>query len=597
MALWAVGPGCRGLLGFEERGGLSDGAPCDRADDCATGFCLDGVCCESACDGLCDTCTAEGSAGLCVLRPQGASCGSGLICDAAGTCRTPPVGTGEPCVAADDCESDVCIDNVCCERACENDESCTPEGLCLPNNGSPCSAPSECASGHCEDEICCEQACASGQRCSSDGVCRSLLGETCESDTQCDSQSCADGFCCDTPCGACQRCDVQPGTCSPLPRDTDPDGDCGASCDGAGACRTVESVTAGYLHTCARLSDGALKCWGGAGSLQYLLGSEVPSGGVVTVAGIDGLLAASTDVSAGETHSCAVLSNGAVRCWGAGATGQLGDGTQASSNTPVAVIGINGSGAAASAVSVAAAGTHSCAVLSNGAVRCWGGNTYGQLGDGGNILAAVPSPVSGIDGASASAVHVVAGKFHSCALLTNGAVRCWGRNDLGQLGNGGNLASNVPVQVSGIDGVSASAVLLASGWYTACVVLSAGGVRCWGWGAHGQLGNGSFEDATTPVEIPGLAASGLSGGGEHFCSWGEGAPFRCWGNNDAGQLGSPGPSSAVPLVVPGLGTPADVKAAGAGWLHQCVVSLSGEVACWGDNLSGQVTSGGASLDL
>jgi len=172
-------------------------------------------------------------------------------------------------------------------------------------------------------------------------------------------------------------------------------------------------------------------------------------------------------ITAGSSHTCAVLADGTVRCWGDNWGFQLGDGTRISSSVPVAVTGIS------SAVAIAAGANHTCALLADGAIRCWGAGGYGQLGDGTwRGSSTVPVPVTGIS----TAVAIAAGWFHTCAVLADGAVRCWGSNDhgSGQLGDGTTASSNVPVPVTGIS----TTVAVAAGVHHTCAVLADGAVRC-----------------------------------------------------------------------------------------------------------------------
>jgi alpha-tubulin suppressor-like RCC1 family protein len=197
-------------------------------------------------------------------------------------------------------------------------------------------------------------------------------------------------------------------------------------------------------YSCALTSAGTVRCWGLATAGQNTLTqANVPglSGGVLAVARGDGNPANSLN-----NHLCALLSDGTVKCWGDNTYGQLGDGTKTSSSTAVAVLGLNG------ATAVAAGGGHSCAALSGGTVKCWGLNSSGQLGNGtttGQDGGAggtwdTPVAVSGLSGATA----VVAGGVHSCALLSDHTMMCWGANSTGQLGNGTTASSSTPVAVA-----------------------------------------------------------------------------------------------------------------------------------------------------
>jgi hypothetical protein len=132
-------------------------------------------------------------------------------------------------------------------------------------------------------------------------------------------------------------------------------------------------------------------------------------------------------VAAGENHSCALLSGGAVRCWGANGSGQLGNGTTTDFPAAMPVVGLGGT-----ATAIAAGWLHTCALLNNGTVRCWGANGYGQLGDGTMTRRTTPVTVS----LPITATAIAAGGEHTCALLNDGTARCWGYNFYGQLGNG-----------------------------------------------------------------------------------------------------------------------------------------------------------------
>ena len=189
--------------------------------------------------------------------------------------------------------------------------------------------------------------------------------------------------------------------------------------------------------------------------------------------------AAQKSISAGRNHTCALLSTGGVKCWGYNGVNALGDGTYTSRLTPANVSGLS-SGVSA----IAAGGSHTCALLSTGGVKCWGYNFYGQLGDGTRTDRTTPTDVSGL---SSGVSAIVAGLNHTCALLSTGGVKCWGWNSNGQLGNGSNTNKTTPTDVSGLSsGVSA----IAAGETHTCALLSTGGVKCWGSGDLGQLGNG-----------------------------------------------------------------------------------------------------------
>jgi alpha-tubulin suppressor-like RCC1 family protein len=254
------------------------------------------------------------------------------------------------------------------------------------------------------------------------------------------------------------------------------------------------SLGGGYNHACALIGDGTMRCWGDnafgqLGNPSVATGSSVP----VAVSGINSATAFIT----GAFHTCALLADQTLRCWGQNEQGQLGDGTRTNSSTPVTVSGITGVAA------VGGGGVHTCAALTNGTVQCWGENEFGQLGDGTNITSTTPVPVAGITGASAISL----GWRHSCALLSNGTVQCWGQNEFGQAGDGTTTNRSTPVQVSGI----AWAVGITAGWFHhSCALLGNGTVKCWGVNEWGQFGNGTTTNSTTPVAMSGTGVTWTS---------------------------------------------------------------------------------------
>lgn len=231
-------------------------------------------------------------------------------------------------------------------------------------------------------------------------------------------------------------------------------------------------------------------------------------------------------------------------------------------------------------------GNHVCARVNNGTVRCWGANDVGQLGTGSvSAMSSLPVTVAGVSGVAA----VATGGFHGCALLTNGTVRCWGQGTDGQLGNGGLTNSSSAVAVTGItDGIAISA-----GTYHNCVLRTGGAISCWGDNSYSQTGSSAvadFPETKTPVALTTITgASSVYAAGFHTCALVSGG-VKCWGDNSLGALGNGGTptKSATPVDVTGLTS--GVTSVGGGDSHSCAVR-GGAVQCWGDNTYGQLGNG------
>ena len=334
-------------------------------------------------------------------------------------------------------------------------------------------------------------------------------------------------------------------------------------------------VSDGGFHTCA-IVNGGVQCWGLNFDGQLGNGNYLDSGSPVPV---KGLQSGVTALSAGGFHTCAIV-NGGVKCWGRNPDGELGNGSVDDSNVPVSVTGLS------NVVAISAGQYHTCAAISSGSVRCWGWNNEGALGDGTNTATntGAPSTVTGVTGVTALA----GGGLHTCALV-GGAVKCWGRNVEGELGNGSVSDSFTAVSVTGLSGVTS----LSAGLYHNCATLTAGTLRCWGYNSDGQLGNGNTNstDAGAPVAVSGIAsgATAVVAGGYHTCAIVSGGE-RCWGYNFLGELGNNSlVDSHVPVAVSGLSS--GVSAITAGVFHSCALATVGglhETRCWGDNVDGEM---------
>lgn len=333
-------------------------------------------------------------------------------------------------------------------------------------------------------------------------------------------------------------------------------------------------LAAGGDHTCATVF-GRLQCWGKNDKGQLGNGTQVDSAAPTPVLS----LFTAGAVAVGGTHTCAIR-DGGLSCWGYNGQGQLGNGSVVDATSPVPISELQ------EGVTAVAAGTyHTCAIV-NAGLKCWGDNTYGQLGTGNTQ--SWPSPLD-VYAPGSGVTAISAGELHSCAIV-NSEARCWGRNGYGQLGNNSLLDSPDPVAVVGpLD----NAMTIATGKFHSCATLATGAVRCWGGNMHGQLGNGTFVRSPTPVTVfradtpapvP-LSASTSVAGGNHTCAVTASGPY-CWGYDEGGQLGTDTTQDlAFAMPVHDLGI--DVSAVVAGDLHSCAVA-SGEVNCWGSNEFGQL---------
>ncbi len=300
------------------------------------------------------------------------------------------------------------------------------------------------------------------------------------------------------------------------------------------------ALSAGGTHTCALLQDSTINCWGSNNNGQLGNGTTVSTATPVLVSRITTAIA----VSAGGTHTCALLQNRTINCWGSNNIGQLGNGTRTSTTTPVLVAGIT-TGNPATAVS--ARGGNTCALLQNRTINCWGGNADGQLGNRTTVSTIIPVPVSGITTATA----VATGGRHACAVLQNGMINCWGHNIGGELGDGTIFDSSIPVFVSGMT----TATAVATDFYHTCALLQDSTINCWGHNADGQIGNGTITYGyANPISVSGITiATAVATGESHTCVLLQDSTINCWGSNNNGQLGNGTmTNSATPVVVLGI---------------------------------------------
>ena len=405
------------------------------------------------------------------------------------------------------------------------------------------------------------------------------------------------------------------------------------------------SLGAGGDEVCATVIDSTFKCWGANGSGQLGQGDTVNRGDAPKQMGNDlksidvGSKRSVAAFTVGGSHVCAQLDNQTVKCWGANGSGQLGLGDtvnrgdapgQMGDNLPAVDLGTD-----RKALILAAGQAHTCAILDNYTVKCWGDNSYGQLGlgdtanrgDGPNEMGDNLPPVDlGTDsqGFPLDAFALAAGAYHTCALLfdnvtTAVTAKCWGDNSNGQLGQGstnnlgdepGEMGDNLPA----IDlGTGRTSTVLAAGQAHTCAVLDDGTAKCWGDNSAGQLGQGDtatmpdigdapgeMGDTLPPIELgTGLAALIVSAGGATSCALLSDLTVKCWGDNSDGQLGQgdtvnrgddPGEMGDN---LPAIDLEGDRTAVAvvSGVDHTCALLGNQRVKCWGLNDMGQLGLG------
>jgi len=326
---------------------------------------------------------------------------------------------------------------------------------------------------------------------------------------------------------------------------------------------------------------------------------------------------AARSITAGSSHSCAILPVGRVKCWGSNSLGQLGQDSTAnlgdSAGEMAALPAVN-LGAGRTATAITAAGNHTCALLDNATIKCWGTNTSGQLGqdstaslgDAAGEMAALPAVNLG---AGRTATAITAGAAHTCALLDNATIKCWGTNISGQLGqdstaNLGDAAGEMAALPAVNLGAGRTATAVTAGDSHTCALLDNATIKCWGSGPAGQLG----QDSTATLgdgagEMAALPAVNLGAGrtatavtaAAHTCALLDNATIKCWGTGFSGRLGqdstahlgdASGEMAALPAVNLGAGRTATAVTAGAA--HTCALLDNATIKCWGTNTSGQL---------
>lgn len=370
------------------------------------------------------------------------------------------------------------------------------------------------------------------------------------------------------------------------------------SCRYAGAqprpLRPVQSVFADGTHTCAVMVTGGVKCWGLNKYGQLGTGpSLVP--GVFSwsshATNVVGLSSGVLSLALGFDHTCALTIEGKVKCWGYNADGEIGSAASdvfrmiKGVDSPRDVVGIPDR-----VLAIDAGEFHTCALTVSTEVRCWGMNSRGDLGTtrGGGFFGTGAHEAVAVAGLDRGVSKLALGAYHSCA-LTQGVVKCWGDNAYGQLGDLTQTSRPMPANATAL---SEPVSDISAGDFFTCALTQRGAVKCWGDNSDGQLGGASSNRIVlSPTNVIGLATgvSMIACGDNHSCALLTDGSVRCWGRGIDGQLGNGAtPRQSVPVIVEGLH---DVIAVAAGGSHSCAVLKTGGVKCWGANGGGQLGDG------
>ena len=587
-------------------GGCGDGYNCQSGHciqnscvpDCTTVECGPDPVCGTDCGGCDDgnVCTTDECNGLgCVHTPSLDACDDNNLCTVDDMCTSDfrCVGTPVTCSDNNPCTDDRCLDGQWIYTSnfgtCDDDDACTENDKCD-------------ASGNCDGAVVtCDDGdvCTTGQ-CDRVTGCSYVVSTTCDDSDVCTHDSCDPVVGCqylmepDVDCGT-QECGLSANGCwwcgdCPADRNCGSDQTCGCpigyqgeNCDSCADGYTgypdcflpAVQIAAGNDFTCELTTAGGVKCWGGNEYGQLGNGTTVSSASPV---GVTGMSSGVKSLTLGYRHACALMETGGVMCWGNNSSGQLGDGTTVAKLAPTQVTGL------ASGVAAFSAGSyHTCAVLESGAVKCWGQNSQGQLGDGSSANRTTPIQVSGL---SSGVTAASAGGSHTCALLGIGGIKCWGDNQYGQVGDGTTDDRTTPTQASGLE---SGVISIAAGGSETCAIVSSGGLKCWGSNNYGQIGDATTDNKTLPTQVSGLESGvqTVAVGNSFVCAVLDSGVLKCWGYNYYGQVGDGTTDNrAVPTPVNGLdGVIVSVSSGGS---HTCALLDSGRVMNWGLDSSGQL---------
>jgi cysteine-rich repeat protein len=497
-------------------------------------------------------------------------CGPSLECDEQGYCN----GRGET--------------SVCGNWLIEANEECDDGNVHASDDCTPDCLFSKCGDGYLAPG----ESCDDGDQNQADECTTRCLPPSCDDGLQTADET-------DIDCGGGCIDALGSGRCE-IGQSCIADSDClGGLCEDLICIEVAEGVAVGISHSCILLNTGAVRCWGrgdegqlGYGNDNQIGDDEAPaSAGNVDVGGVV------EQVVAGLYHTCARLNDGTVRCWGRGIGGVLGYGnTEDRGDTENSSSFLEPVDLGGTVEQLAAGANHNCAILEGGMIRCWGFAADGKLGYG-NLEDIgdneTPASVETVD-VGGTVIQVAAGEYHTCALLEDRTVRCWGEASL--LGHPENVETigddEDPVELEPVM-LGEPVLQISAGSSHTCAVLNSNRVRCWGYGAQGQLGYGDIEtigDDEVPAVAPTVQVGGLVEkvvtGQFHTCVVLEGGTVRCWGEGVYGQLGygdieTIGDNETPISVEFPVDVGENVMQMASRMTHNCAILDTGGVRCWG----------------
>lgn len=600
-----------------------------------------------------------------------ASCGkvapaleSGSRCSLNSDCKSPLVCNFErcraECLTSRDCNGQLCVrgegssvcqlsdetecthDSQCvgtqvcgidrrCRDICATDKDCVAELICAAG---VCARPDELVNGKLRARVPSDAgaSCTYASDCPPELVC---LNGRC--DIEClGDKDCVVGWTCQTLASGGD------GRCYPNRQARDASSDVGDAADAADAADASDAappqalpsaLAAGSAFSCVLFAGGKVKCWGSNFFGQLGLGNTANRGdgpGEMgdTLPYLDlGTGRTATAIATGRDHACALLDNGRVKCWGSNGNGQLGLGDLSNRGDGPAEMGdalpYVDLGAGRTATTVATGRFHTCAILDNGRVKCWGYGAFGQLGLGstdtrGGGPGEMGDTLPFVDlGTGRTAKKLVAGNYDfTCAILDNDRLKCWGQNSGGELGLGdaqprGDDAGEMGDALPFVDlGAGRTVKAVAAGTFHACAVLDNNRVKCWGYNTSGELGlgdtatrgtgAGEMGDALPYVDLgTGRTATVITTGDRNTCAILDNQRVACWGAGSVGELGvgSTGTRGDGPgemgnaLLLADLGTGRLAKAMAINYSFGCAILDNDRVKCWGLNTFGQLGLG------